>query len=172
MRVEPPADVEEPVTIHLLDHGRHTSLVLPSERGAVRYTFGDWRWYAEHEVGPWRAFRALLTPSAATLGRYELSGRDSDEALSRLYIGVQHHHRLEVERAAVEELRADLDRRHAEAERHLFSPRYQLEFASHPEPYHLFNNSNGKVAGWLETLGCAVSGVPLRADWRLDTDPR
>ena len=39
----PPTEVDDPVRVVLLDHGRHASLVLPrADRGMVRYTYGDW----------------------------------------------------------------------------------------------------------------------------------
>ncbi len=168
MRVTPPTEVAEPVAVHLLDHGRHTSLLLPTDSGMVRYTFGDWRWYAEDDTGAWRGFRALLTPSSSAFGRAEVEAETLDGALRRFRVGYLHRHAVEVEREQAEALRRELDARHAEAERHTYSRRYNLDFAGQPDAYHLINNSNSRVAEWLEAMGCEVSGPRLYARWHVE----
>lgn len=167
--VEPPRDVAEPVPVYLLDHGRHASIVLAREDGAVRYAYGEWAWYALDRTGPLRALDTLLLATPAALGRRILRGPPTLEAVrAQVRVPIEHAWRIEVERARARALdhaltalfEADLDAR-------VESPLYDLEFVRHPDPYSIGHNSNHVVADWLRTLGCRVETRGPGSAWRL-----
>jgi hypothetical protein len=165
--VVPPRAVQDPVTIHLADHGQHASLVLPRADGSVvEYAFGEWRWFALNDTGVRAAFRALAWRSAGTLGRRELPpgpalDADGDFAGVTLYA-------LVVERQAVNDLLERLDERWTrQAHTVVNNSDYDLHFVRDEQAYHLFNNCNPAVAGWLRELGCHVRGPALQSKWRL-----
>lgn len=169
--VAPPADPADPAPVFLLDHGRHTSLVLPTPDGTlVRYAYGDWRYYAERETGLLHAIAALLWRTPGALGRRELPGPPvADEVRLQVPLLIEHLHELQVERAAVEELRARLDALFAAADLQLDSPDTDLVFVRHPRDYTLRHNSNRVIADWLVALGCEIHGWALYAHWKIIT---
>jgi len=165
----PPAEVEDPRRAFLLDHGRHTTLVLPGAHGGlIRYAYGDWDYYARDRTGLWQGARALLWPTRAGLGRRELAGPATEAGVRHAVgVGVREVIPLSVEADRVAALRRDLDtafRRHGDRRRE--NRRYDLVFAPHPQSYSLVSNSNGRVARWLERLDVRVSGWPLWSRWR------
>jgi hypothetical protein len=167
-----PAAPEEPVAVFLLDHGGHASLVLPAgERGLVRYTYGDFRWYALEQTGPGIGLAALFGGTPAALGRGELKGPAKAQAVrAQVREGIQQLYELRVARAASERLRAELDGLFAANRATLvYSATYDLEFVRHPTPYSAEHNSNLVMAGWLEALGCEVQGAGLITNWRVKT---
>src|SRR5690606_1475260 len=170
--VYPPRDVAEPAAVGILDHGRHTSLIVAVPEGMIRYSYGDWNWYALRRTGPIEGTRALLWPTKAGLGRRQLPGPFSPEAVSeQVRVAIEEAVYLTVERPALHRLVARLDgifdQNRAAA---VYNEPYDLWFVPHPVPYSLAHNSNGMVAAWLEQLGCRVEGTPLFAIWRLDAD--
>ena len=175
--IVPPAHVREPAPIAVLDHGRHSSLLLDAGDGSmVRYAYGDWQWYALRQTGPTEASGALLLPSKAALGRKRLPGPVSPEGVARnVKVGVEKAYFLEVEASAVRDLMARLDSVFsANLYSRVVNEAYDLEFVPDPEPYNFFShNSNSVVADWLRALGCRIDGTALWADWRLEeSSPR
>ncbi|HET9700136.1 MAG TPA: hypothetical protein VFP70_04360 [Burkholderiales bacterium] len=167
-----PTAPEEPVSVFLLEHGGHASLVLPGgERGLVRYAYGDLRWYALGQTGPAEGLAALLGETPAALGRRELRGpADAETVRSQVREGIQQLYELRVARARSERLRADLDGIYAANRATLvYSATYDLEFVRHPVPYSARHNSNFVMAGWLTALGCEVQGAGLITNWRVAT---
>lgn len=167
--IVPPESVDRPQAVFVLDHGRHSSLVLPHGEGFVRYAYGDWGWYAEVDTGTTEASRAVLWPSRAGLGR-SLTSRPATEqdVRSGLRVGIQHIHEVSVEAERVTALRDSLEARHrAKAASAKYNAAYDLTFVEHPEPYAFWNNSNHKVAEWLRRLGCAIEGSAFWAWWRV-----
>jgi hypothetical protein len=164
--VTPPSDLTETVSVYIVDHGRHSSLVIPSEAGWQRYAYGDWRWYAEGETGLLQGAAALLWPTPAGLGRQRLEQRP-DQAPA-FNVGFESLHEIKVEATSAATLATRLAALHEreDALRH-FNAAHRLEFAAHPERYWVFNQSNGKVAQWLQELGCEVNGLPLLARWHV-----
>ncbi len=165
----PPGEVEDPRRAFLLDHGRHTTLVLPrAEGGLVRYAYGDWDYYARNRTGLWQGTRAVLWPTRAGLGRRELAGSATEAGVRRaVAVGIREVIPVSVEADRVAVLRRELDalfRDHGE--RRHENRRYDLVFVPHPDSYSLASNSNGRVARWLESLGVQVSGWPLWSRWR------
>lgn len=169
--VVPPAGVAHPTDVALLDHGRHSSLVIGREDGtAVRYAYGQWQWYALRKTGPVEASAALFTASPSALGRQELGMPVSAPGLGRaIDVRLEDRHLVTVETEAARRLLARLDAIFfANFEERVVNPSYNLVFVPHPEPYTLSHNSNSVVADWLRGLGCEVEGAELWARWRIE----
>jgi hypothetical protein len=167
--IHPPADPDSPVVVLLLDHGRHTSLVLPGEPGAVRFAYGEMDYYARDKRGAWDTIRAGFWPTQGALARRAFALEPEDRRLPAA-VGVHLDEILEIrvsgERA--HRLRARLDRFHAERlEGAVVNPYENFVFVPHPADYHLLHSSNQVVAGWLEELGCTVRGPATHAIWRI-----
>lgn len=169
----PPAPAE-PRPVYVVDHGRHSSLVLVrGDHSLVRYAYGEWRWYAKQDTGFWRAFPTLFARTTAALGRRELAGPPTEENIRRrIPVVIDAIYALPGEPARVDALSADLDALF-EARRDTlhYNAVYDLEFVVHPEPYTLGHNSNHVVAGWLRQLAIEVRGSPMMGTWRLRTSP-
>lgn len=166
----PPAAPADPVSVFLLDHGRHSSLVLPREGGgSVRYSYGDWRYYALRRQGLGESAAAVLWPSRAGLGRRELKGEASASELRRtVRVGMEELFELRVERSAALDLERELEALFAaRLAQRVTNTEYDLEFVPHPERYHLLRNSNHMVARWLRRLGCDVAGPTILSAWRV-----
>lgn len=169
----PPAPAE-PRPVFVVDHGRHSSLVLVrADHGLVRYAYGEWRWYAKQDTGLWRVFPTLFARTTAALGRRELAGPPTEENLRRrIPVVVEAIYALPADPARVDALSANLDGLF-EARRDTlhYNAAYDLEFVVHPEPYTLGHNSNHVVAEWLRQLAVEVRGTPLAGNWRLAPSP-
>ncbi|MGL1833777.1 hypothetical protein ACKVEX_09235 [Rhodocyclaceae bacterium SMB388] len=170
--VIPPEDPPRPVSIFILDHGRHTSLVLPTdEGGATRYSYGDWNYYVLDRTGFGSGLRALLWPTRAALGRQHLLHPPRPDTL-KLQTGlmISAAHELVVDADAVRHLRQDLDSMFEAAADALFPGVVNPSvFIEHPTPYSLNHNSNRVVGDWLERLGCTVVGQPILSGWLVET---
>ena len=171
--VFPPQHVTDPVQIGILDHGRHTSLILqiPSD-GMRRYSYGDWRWYALRQTGLAEGSAAVFWRTQAALGRKELPGPFSPAAVAReVRVPIEHALYLTVDARDVRSLVDRLDRiYHANFALRIDNEVYDLVFVPHPEPYSIFHNSNQVVAAWLEQLQCRVEGPALFAIWQRGPD--
>lgn len=168
-RLEPPAEVADPVDVYLLDHGRHASLVLPyGEEGVVRYSYGDWQWYVEGHRHAGSALAAMLWPTRGALGRRVHPQLEVPAELSRVAPeGIERSYPLTVERARTRSLRRRLDARFAVAGPAVESTAFDLTFVPHPRAYWLAHQSNLVVARWLGELGVAVRGTPWLSRWYL-----
>lgn len=169
--VVPPAAPAAPQPVFLLDHGRHSSLVLPGEAGGlVRYSYGDWAYYALGRTGPFEATAAVLWPTRAGLGRRELPGPPTLEGVGRaVLVGIEQAYELIVDARDIERLRASLDAIYrANRQTLVYNPGNDLEFVHHPRRYTVFHNSNRVVADWLAELGCEIRGAALLARWRVE----
>ncbi|UCC72919.1 MAG: hypothetical protein JSV86_21665 [Gemmatimonadota bacterium] len=172
--IMPPVVPDEPRTVFLLDHGRHASLALPGrDGGVVRYSYGDWRYYAQVNTGLSEASAAVLWPSRAGLGRRELSGPPTAAAVRRqLLVWVEGIYELVVDSQEIEALRARLDSIYeANLETRIYNAAYDLEFVHHPSAYWVFHNSNQVIARWLKELDCRVGGPVLLSNWKVDLPP-
>jgi hypothetical protein len=168
--LKPPTNPPDPRTVFVLDHGRHTSLVVTTDAGdLVRYAWGDWRYYADQDTRLRTGAAALFCGTPSTLARRELVGPAEAAALvAQLRVGVQMIHVLQVDGADADRLRAELDALHAKgADRHRYVAVYDLVFAPYPEPYTWRNNSTTKIAEWLDAMGVEVSGPALVARWQV-----
>lgn len=156
--------------ILLLDHGRHASLVLPlGDSAMVRYSYGEWRWYAERTTGVLRAVPTVLWPTQGALGRRVLAAAPDSAGVRRtLRVRVEHLYELRAEADAIRRLRARLDSLfEAGRATRLYSDEHDLEFVHHPSPYWGLRTSNQMVAGWLQELGFRVHGPALWSRWRV-----
>ncbi len=166
-RISPPAEVLDPVPVFVLDHGRHTSLVLADRDGGLhRYAYGDWRYYAQGDTSLASGLAALFWPTPGALGYRRLRGEADAATVERLVrVGIVELHTLRVERARADALRARLDAIIAQAPTLLPAPDVDLTFVPHPRAYSLAHNSNQVMADWLTELGCQVQRRPLWAAW-------
>lgn len=166
--VVPPAQVEDPAWVGVLDHGRHSSLILEtSDGGMVRYAYGDWGWYALDETGVSEGVAAVLWPTPAALGRKRLPGPFSPAAVARqVRVPIEHALYITVEARDSRRLLERLDRIFEEHDQTLtYSRSYDLTFVRLPESYWILDSSNLRVRHWLEELGCGVEGPGLFATW-------
>ena len=170
--VIPPPSPANPVPVFLLDHGRHASLVLPEDQGMVRYSYGDWDWYAMRRTGAIEGSRALVGPNPGGLSRKVLAVSPTEDALRRaLPMTVENIFRMRVEAGNAARLRERLEAIFsANRETLHHNPDYGIDFVRHPEPYSLSNNSNTVVAGWLRELGAEVRGRGPLSDWKILQD--
>ncbi len=165
-----PPPPEEPRPVFLLDHGRHSSLVLTTENDdLIRYSYGDWRFYALDDSGPWQGVSAVLRKTPAGLGRRAMPGPPTKENVFRhVLVGIEQLFILQAESTAVDSLRESLDSIYYSGVNTLvYNATFDLEFVRHPRDYTLAYSSNTAVAEWLTALGCEVSGRPILANWRL-----
>lgn len=170
--VVPPRLTGGGVAVFLLDHGHHSSLVLPAPgRHLVRYSYGDWAYYALVETGVYRGSSALFWPTQAALGRRELPGPPTASAVEEeVAVPIEHLYPVIVAPARIDALRQRLDRVfEANAGTMIYNSLYDLYFVQAPQPYSLFHDSNREVASWLVELGCRVEGGPaLLSNWAVE----
>lgn len=166
----PPRDLIEPTSVFVLDHGRHSSLVLPANGdAAVRYSYGDWDYYVLRQTDLRSGLRALLQATPSALGQQMLAGPLEADAIRRqLRVEVVASYEVKVEAAAARRLREELGELFDRAARAAYySEDFDVYFVPHPEPYTLTNNSNHMVKRWLEKLGSEVSGNPVLSNWHV-----
>ncbi len=170
--VVPPPKPVQPSRVFLIDHGRHASLVLPGpDSGTVRYSYGDWRYYALRKTGFIETSSATLWRTQAGLGRRELPEPPTAAGVRRaVKVSIEAMYEVTVGSEEIRRLRRRLDGLfHANLDTHVYNAPYDLEFVHHPRPYTVFHNSNRVVALWLRDLGCRVHGLLLFSKWRVET---
>jgi hypothetical protein len=154
----------------VLDHGRHSSLVIGRPDGRmVRYAYGDWRWYAEGKTGMAEGYAALFRETPGALGRRVMAGPLTAETLRRqVHVVIEDMLLLDVDAAAAQRLVNRLDGiAEAGRARMVTNEEADLDFFPHPAPYTEAHSSNRVLAGWLREMGAEVEGDGLIADWRL-----
>ncbi len=166
--VDCPRPVADARAVFLLDHGRHPSLVLEDSDGTlVRYSYGDWRYYALDDTGPGSAVAAMLWRTPAGLGQRRYDVDPTPQSVTRaLRVGVQEVHEFAVAGDLADALHERLGEIIANAENRYYQRRFDLEFVDHPRDYWLWYNSNHMVADWLRSLGCDVQGTTMWSNWR------
>ncbi|MGH8726838.1 MAG: hypothetical protein ACREV9_01475 [Burkholderiales bacterium] len=165
-----PSAPENAKPAFLLEHGQHSSVVLPGKSGGiVRYSYGDWDYYALGKKGISSGLRALHGPTLAGLGRRELAAPATKEGVhASVRVGILAVHELKVPASAIENLRAELDGIYrANIASLIYNRDIDLEFVHHPVPYSSEHNSNRVVADWLRALGCTVEGPTFVPDWKI-----
>lgn len=172
-RVVEPAVLRSPATVYLLDHGRHSSLVLPREEGVARYAYGEWEWYAKDRRGVLAGMSAMLWPTRGALGRKVFPGVPITPFPSHVVPeGIEEVFTLQAETALVRRLQRDLDNIFEEGREDLIHhPSYNLDFVPYPRAYWFGHQSNQVTAEWLRQLGFTVSGVVWLSEWRIGVPP-
>lgn len=169
--IVPPKVEHGGVPVFLLDHGHHSSLVLPAPANhIVRYSYGDWNYYARNETGLYQGLRALFEPTQAALGRRELPGPPTIAAVRRqVKVPAAHIYRLIVQADKAKTLRRRLHRVfEANESTRLYNPLYDLYFVPDPHTYDIAHDSNQQAADWLMELGCRIRGGPaLFSNWKV-----
>lgn len=169
--VRAPSEATSPRTVQLLQHARHTSLLLTAaDQTRLRYAYGDWAWYVEGDEGLMSGARALFIPSPAGLGRRVIGPAQPGETIGQqVGVAVDSTYRFTVEATRVDALIDSLEREfHASAATPRFNVGRGLTFVPHPRPYTFVNNSNHMVAEWLRALGFEVKGNPALGFWQLE----
>lgn len=166
--VTSPENPSNPRMVFLIDHGTHSSLAIETSSGQmIRYSYGDFRYYAKRDTSLASGAAAILWPTPATLGRGELRGPISEEGLrDQLVVVVEKIYRLEVPGDKADQLIVKLDGIYLERlKEHVSVPAYGLIFAPHPTDYFLTSNSSTMVGQWLRELGVQVIGWSLISSW-------
>ncbi len=168
--IVPPANPVNPVTVFLIDYGRHTSLLLPDSADStyIEYAYGDWDWFALDKSKWHDAFSTLLWPTQGALGRWEWEIEPSVDEIRRR-IPCEDAYAIVV---GSSEAAGQRDRLNAAYESQLdtlhHQARYQLDFVHHDENYHSLHNCNHVVTNWLEQMGCEVRGSAIFANFRVE----
>ena len=169
-RIIPPPSPENPRAVFVLDHGQHSSLVLEDKHGALtRYSYGDWRYYAEGKTGFWSGLRALFIPTQAALGRKQLAGPATlNNVHQQIKIAIINTVLLEAEAAVVDDLQHQLDliyQQNQQSKRYRLD--FDLEYVPHPMAYSIRHNSNQVIGQWLTALGSEIHGWPFLSNWSI-----
>ena len=166
--ITPPAHPADPVTVYVVDYGRHASLLLPEPGDQwVEFGYGEWGWFAEDRENLLRAPLILLLPAQGTMGRGPAVEPGPDPG----WMGAEQVFAIAVARADATALR---DRLHAPFQDNaakIHRNEHGMEFVPVRDPYCLFHNCNSELAEWLRALGCRVRGVVLLANFRLRPTP-
>lgn len=171
VQVIPPTELDAPVPVFLLDHGRHTSLIVPAQEGIMmRYAYGDRRYYAYASANLSTGFSALFRNTPAVLGRKVLTGpAEVGYIRSVVQVHIERILVVHVERQKVNLLLQTLETLFAQHEVIAYRWDIDLEFSAHPVPYSLTHNSNRAIADWLKILGCEIQGRPILSNWHILT---
>lgn len=169
-RITPPNIPQTSRAVFVLDHGQHSSLVIEDKQGGLaRYSYGDWRYYAEGKTGIWSGLRAMFAPTKAGLGRKQLSGPATLENIQKqLRIAVVQAVPLQAEAFAVDALQDKLETIYLQnQDSKIYRQDYDLEFVHHPMTYSVRHNSNQVIGQWLTELGSEIHGWPLFSNWQV-----
>lgn len=159
MRIEPPADLREPVPVIVADHGYHLSLILPSaDGGSVEFAYGWWDWFALNHDRWYNALPLLVVPGQGALGTRKLPCPPTGRSVAQ-HIAAEGLYELEVEHEKAARVRDDLQAQYDSGKQtEIYNPVVRLYLVHHRRLYTLAYNCNSAVAGWLEALGARVRG--------------
>jgi hypothetical protein len=166
--VLPPADPFDPVTVHLTDYGKHSSVLLPNPRGGYdEWAFGDWDYFAQGNTGALVAIRALLGSPQSTLGRRHIPEDESHESLQQ-FLGASRLMSFQVSRERADSLRLQLDARFGRNAKPVFYSDYSNLFHVRDDEFYWGgNNCNHVTAVWLRQLGCKIEGPAIFSNFVL-----
>lgn len=88
--ITPPANIENPTNVYVLDYGRHSSLLVPNRSASddtlnhefTEYAYGEWKWFAKQNDSVWRIPATLFWPTTGTLGRNIWQVRNPDDTFA------------------------------------------------------------------------------------------
>lgn len=163
-RVVPPADVADPVTVYIVDYGRHAGLALPEGGGRLtEWYWGDWNYFALESNSLGDGLQALFGSKGATLGRFTFQARNAAEV--RAATDARTAQPLVVSRRAADALNAGLARRYARRRDTEIVQPDGRRFVRDGAAYSLSYNSTHMVRDWLRALGCHVTGSGVTANF-------
>jgi hypothetical protein len=165
--ITPPPDPADPVSVFVLDYGRHSSLGLAAtdDQTLVEYAYGDWNWFALDKTEWYDVFPTLFWPTQGALGRRALRSETSAEALQSS-LGCEEVLEIPVGGDDARALATKLDRQfESRLETQHYQPLYDLDFVHTDGSFHVFHNCNHVMTGWLREMGCRVRGPALFADF-------
>lgn len=158
----PPANPADPVTVYVADYGFHSGLILPKGDGKlIRYSYGDWYYFALRKQDWDNALAALFLPTPATLGRQQFNSlSDLKQALGSDWRDILLS--FSVSNVQVTQLLASLDERFQQnLDTRVMKSKHGLVFVQDAQNYTIFHNSNHEVVEWLEELNCQVKGFVM-----------
>lgn len=172
MTIKPPADVTDPVTVFVADHGIHTSLVLPRSDGSLaQFSYSRFDWAALDYDQWYRSLGALMVPGPGTVGTRDFPGPPTFENVQHQFELTNNHppvqaiYSVPVSRDRCAQVLASLEARWAEhQDTMVLNKKRGLRFVKDSTSYSLSHNCNHEVAQWLRDLGCEVSGAGMTAD--------
>lgn len=168
--ISTPETVYQPREVQLLQHGRHSSLLLTAaDQSRLRYSFGDWAWYVESDQSLASGSRALFKESKGALGRQIVAATTPGENLAaKVGVGIGKAYLFQVEAAQVDALLAALEQQFTASQSvPFYSAERHLSFVPHSRHYRYSYNSNHQAADWLRALGLQVQGDPAWGNWRV-----
>ncbi|GHG60963.1 hypothetical protein GCM10010919_04950 [Alishewanella longhuensis] len=168
--ISAPETVYQPREVQLLQHGRHSSLLLTAaDQSRLRYSFGDWAWYVESDQSLASGSRALFKDSKGALGRQIVAPTTAGENLAaKVGVGIGQAYLFQVEAAQVDALIKSLEQQFTASQSvPFYSAERHLSFVPHSRPYSYSYNSNHQAADWLRALGLQVQGNPAWGNWRV-----
>jgi hypothetical protein len=165
-RLTPPANVNDPVLVYVVDYGRHASLAVPGREGVyIEYDYGDWDWYARDDTGVLEAVRSQLGSRGAALGFRELP-KPRDAAHLAAMVGAEQALPIRVERKAAYDLVLRINRRILRGEGPVLTNHGRSFVRDAEGGYGLLHNSNHQVAQWLREMDVKVAGSSVDASFR------
>lgn len=162
----PPVQPDNPVIVHVAEHGLHARLVLPMSGGRlIQYAYGDWKYYALNQQDWENTIAAVFIPTQGALGRRtfenlaELRQTSERERASLLSFTVA--------RSDANQLLQALNQRFdRQLNTYVENPYTGLTLVRDEQDYTIFHNSNHELVEWLKALSCRVRGFVLWANFR------
>jgi len=145
------------VPVFIADYGRHSSLLLPDEKGGlVEFAWGDHAWFAENHTGTGDALAALVWSGGSTLGSRHLPKLlPHDELMRSLSAKRLLSFVAEADKAAIVREKLD-DRFNRGRATMIYNGVHRLYFVRDSEHYWFAHNCNHLTAEWLRELGCEI----------------
>ncbi|MBX3359054.1 MAG: DUF2459 domain-containing protein [Phycisphaeraceae bacterium] len=169
--VVPPKNPHDPVSVYIVDYGKHSSLMVPRDNDRVtEFAFSSWTWEALKWNTWLNVFPILTSPSQGTLCVKEWPG-PLNEMTIRMQTTADVVYNVRVSKQDVDRLIAKLDEAYRKREDELiFHAPTGWVYVKSDTSYWSAHTCNTEVAVWLEELGCTVKGQQVYADFQV-TNP-